>query len=94
MRIHAELRAFAEIAGEYSKRPIDIPDNEAQGKDTQALLDLAFKYGQNDFQPREYYSVSAGDVIVLNDGSKWMCKSVGWEPFDPTATYNMFGEKQ
>ena len=93
MRVYAELRRFAEVAGEIKQRPIDIPDDRAQGQDTQALLNLAFYYGQNDFQPREFYSVSAGDVIVLNDGSKWMCKAIGWEPFDPAATYDMFGNK-
>jgi hypothetical protein len=31
-----------------------------------ALLDLAFKYGQNDFQPRPFPSLSVGDVIEVS----------------------------
>lgn len=77
MRVNAELRAFAEN-GEIKIRPIDIPDHAAQGKNTQELLDLAFYYGQNDFQPREFYSVSAGDVIVLENGERWLCEMIGW----------------
>ena len=45
----------------------------------EGLLDLVFKYGQNDFQPKPYPSVSAGDVICLpTDGSLWIVRPVGF----------------
>lgn len=45
-------------------RPVDIPTLEyIAAKDTNAVLELAFKYGQNDFQPKPFPSVSVGDVI-------------------------------
>lgn len=81
MRVYAELRAFA-VDDEIQLRPIDIPDHEAQGKTTQELLELAFRYGQNDFQPREFYSVSMFDVVVLGNGERWRCEMVGWSKCD------------
>lgn len=74
------MRVFAIIKNmDNARRPIDIPDNEEErsemqwaymmpeGDETQLLLNLAFRYGQNDFQPREFYSVSVGDVIDLGE---------------------------
>jgi hypothetical protein len=38
--------------------------------DVMALLDLIFKYGQNDFQPRDCRSVSVGDIILVKLNKK------------------------
>lgn len=40
------------------------PDNQAY-RNPVILLDLIYKYGQNDFQPRNCRSVSVGDIIVI-----------------------------
>ena len=59
------------------------------------ILDLTFKYGQNDFQPQDIYSVSVGDVVEI-DGTYFMVMPMDWkqltkEEFDsltpPTASY-------
>jgi len=52
--------------GDGAKRPIDIPKKEWEEAGLDDRLELAFMYGQNDFQPRQkFYSVSVGDVIDL-----------------------------
>jgi hypothetical protein len=38
-----------------------------EDKKLSSILDAVFYYGQNDFQPQEMPSVSAGDVIFWND---------------------------
>ena len=44
------------------------------------LLDLAFYYGQNDFQPLSgFYSVSVGDVLELPGGRKFRVMGVGFK---------------
>jgi len=65
MKVKAIMAAYAEGA----ERDIEIPDAEAAGQGTDGLLDLAFRYGQNDFQPRLFTSVSVGDVIQLEAGN-------------------------
>lgn len=59
-------------------REIEIPEaesdallNECNEKEQwiEGRLELAFKYGQNDFQRRPCRSVVVGDVIQLGDGS-------------------------
>jgi hypothetical protein len=49
-------------------REVDVPDEELSRKTTKTtqqnfVLELIFKYGQNDFQPQQMPSVSMGDVI-------------------------------
>jgi len=53
----------------------DDPDEDALGR----LLELAFYYGQNDFQPLPIRSLSVGDVVELNDGSLHRVLGIGWE---------------
>lgn len=83
MKIRAELHAFA--LGKI--REINIPEwgnpQEAESlKSQQGLLDLAFKYGQNDFQKTTppLPSLSVGDVVILPDGSRWLIKPIGFAP--------------
>lgn len=49
------------------ERRIDIPEDEAVGASVNDILDLAFKYGQNEFQPRKVCSISVGDVICVKE---------------------------
>lgn len=66
-------------------REIDIPDSEigahweTEQEARMGLLELAFYYGQNDFQPRPIPSLSVGDVVALPDGSLHRVRGVGWE---------------
>ena len=73
--------------GEVKIRQITIPDEEvpeaASEENTQALLERAFYYGQNDFQPVQgFYSVSVGDVVELNNGQRFRVLGAGWEELD------------
>ena len=51
------------LPDDWQKTILDRHPNE---KDIFPLLELIFKYGQNDFQPSCVRSVSVGDIIVLN----------------------------
>lgn len=73
MIYEVELRAY----GGGAIREVSVPESEMWHSDEQ-LLDLIFKYGQNDFQPRQLPSVSVGDVIRLLD-KKFLVKSIGFQ---------------
>ena len=45
------------------------------------MLDLAYKFGQNDFQPQALPSVSVGDVIDLGDRGRFLVASLGFTLF-------------
>ena len=84
---------------EVRVRRIIVPDSDLEGighwksYDEQmraTLLELAFYYGQNDFQSSPgCYSMSVGDVVELADGTLWRCMPAGWSRLapgeDPTA---------
>lgn len=86
MQITVHLLAFNEDVP-IPRRIVDLPakevikiqpgrlNEEAVGH----LLDLAFYYGQNDFQNKPVRSVSCGDVIELPDGSLHKVLGVGFE---------------
>jgi len=63
-------------------RKVDITPGLGEVQPEQnELLELIFKYGQNDFQPVSgRYSVSVGDVVELHDGSLHMVGGVGFFP--------------
>jgi len=68
--------------GEIKIREIDIPDEEETLADSvEEKLELAFKYGQNDFQSRPVYSLSVGDVIEGWEGF-FRVLPVGFAPLD------------
>lgn len=49
-------------------RPVDVPAaraREARQYNINALLNIIFTFGQNDFQPKPFCSVSMNDVIVI-----------------------------
>lgn len=84
MIVNAYQTAFHR-EGEVKIRPIVIPDGEVGGiwrtndEVRRHLLDKAFYYGQNDFQPlSDRYSVSVGDVIELPDGSRHRVMGMGF----------------
>ena len=66
-------------------RIVSVPAAEANASDSQQLLSLIFRYGQNDFQNQTMRSVSAGDVIVINESSKWLVCAVGFKALDRDA---------
>lgn len=67
--------------GDGAIRKVTIPDAEIGTDDqfnltTEDVLDLVFKWGQNDFQPQHNLpSVSVGDVIRIPDGCG------GWDAY-------------
>lgn len=73
VRVHM----FAFSSDRTTIRNVDIPDHLAEGVSMMDLLDLTFKYGQNDFQPQKCYSVSVGDVVQI--GNRYvMVLGMGW----------------
>ena len=66
MTYEVEMLAF----GKGQIREVEIPDEDTVTPfgpaDTDYILEKIFKYGQNDFQPRNLPSVSVDDVIRLN----------------------------
>ena len=71
--VEVEMLAF----GKGDMRPVDVPAAEFDGKDLMEQLEQVFYYGQNDFQPKEFPSVSVGDVVHLN-GKKYICRMMGF----------------
>ena len=69
MKIKVHMLAFNDKG---TVRYVDIPNEELTLLDDPTsvtyiptLLELVFRYGQNDFQPQQITSVSVGDVIEL-----------------------------
>jgi hypothetical protein len=86
MKLTAYMLAFGDDTL-IPERTITIPDHETVGLRARKgsdealahLLELAFYYGQNDFQPMPIRSLSVGDVVKLNDGSLHRVLGLGWE---------------
>lgn len=74
MKITAYLLAFGTDVP-IPERIIEVPDDTPDD----GLLEAAFYYGQNDFQPQPVRSLSCGDVVKLPDGSLHKVLGVGWE---------------
>lgn len=64
MIIEVEMLAFGQ-PGEVRK--VNVPDDKCLNTDPENILEAVFYYGQNDFQPQNHPSVSAGDVIRWNN---------------------------
>ena len=77
MIIEVEMLAFGNEI-----REVDIPDEvcliHGWDEDPNRVLDSVFYYGQNDFQPRNQPSVSAGDVIRWKD-NKYLVAGMGFK---------------
>lgn len=78
MKITAYLLAFNDIVP-IPTREIDLDTYFAETADNDCLLDMAFQFGQNDFQPKRCRSLSVGDVVKLPDGSLHRVLGCGWE---------------
>ncbi len=65
-------------------RTVEIPEDEVNEETTlEETLDLVYRYGQNEFQPRDYPSVSSGDVIVVNQ-EFYIVESFGFKKIPET----------
>lgn len=62
-------------------RPVDVPMAEYNNvrDDIESVLDLVFRWGQNDFQPKPFPSVSCGDVIFV--GNPVVAQDNNGEPY-------------
>jgi len=76
------VKAFQYGFGSGEERLIEVP--RADWDATASLsgrLELVFKFGQNDFQPRPArYSLSVGDVVDIGEGEFYLVKSRDWMP--------------
>ncbi|MGB5812954.1 MAG: hypothetical protein WBG86_20645 [Polyangiales bacterium] len=94
MRVYAYMTAFTGRDGEpVTIRPIEIPSYALEVEHTleddeypATILNAAFKYGQNDFQPRRCPSLSVGDVIEVpmpvdsdEDVTYWSVEAIGFK---------------
>ena len=73
MIIKVHLIAFVD----HDVRNVDI--GQPVDMSTNGILNQTFYWGQNDFQPQQHVSVSAGDVIELNDGRLFLIKAIGFK---------------
>lgn len=88
MFIEVEMLAFGK-PGEV--RTVEIPDKDAS-LPVHDLLEVVFYWGQNDFQPQNHPSVSAGDVVRIGN-DKWLCSGVGWKLLDEAQYENILAAK-
>jgi hypothetical protein len=70
--VEVEMVAFME--GQI--RPVDIPAHDLTGD---PVLDLSavYHYGQNDIQPKQFCSVSVGDIIRYQ-GRRYVVEPFGF----------------
>lgn len=60
-------------------RYVDVPDKDISRVNSPTeKCDLAFYWGQNDFQPQNVRSVSCGEDVVAIDNEFWMVEGVGF----------------
>lgn len=71
------VKVYMTAFGDGKVREVDVPDDRAAGAPEDEILELAFHYGQNDFQPRPFPSVSVGDVVELRPGARFRVASPG-----------------
>ena len=77
MIVKVHMLAFSDDKSRI--RDVEIPQEEYEATHSiKEVLELVFKYGQNDFQPKPIYSVSVGDVAELN-GHYYMVMGAGFE---------------
>ena len=94
MKLNAYMTAFTGRDGEpVTIRAIDIPGEEIPSRvgdwtvaDIEAILERAFHWGQNDFQPRRAPSLSPGDVVEIGhpiagdeDVTYWRVEGIGFK---------------
>jgi hypothetical protein len=67
-------------------RTVDIPAAELVSAGLSEVLELAFRYGQNDVQPKQFTSVSVGDVVRYQ-GRRFRVASNGFEELAALTDY-------
>jgi len=78
MTVLVELRAFRNEDGS-ELRSVEVPNILIEKETTVIdILEHVFKYGQNDFQPKNQRSVSVGDVVRLY-GKRWEVDMFGFK---------------
>jgi hypothetical protein len=83
-----EMLAF----GGGAIREVELPSTTKWDSDPE-LLNAIFMYGQNDFQPRPFPSVSVGDVIRLPN-AKYRVESFGFNRVDPPNPSEAKGQEE
>jgi len=84
----------ADCLADAPVRPVDILDDcdemdfYRETGNCFPLLHAIFKYGQNEFQPRETYSVSVGDVVEI-DGNHWVVRPTGFKQLPPESLQDL-----
>lgn len=73
MIVEVEMLRF----GGGAIRPVEIPNRYLHAVDEE-ILEKVFYWGQNDFQPLQFPSVSVGDVARVN-GKRYECMPIGWK---------------
>ena len=63
MKYNVHLTAFRKHG--HQIRQVEVPDEECNGN-TDFVLERIFHWGQNECQPQQIRSVSAGDIIEYN----------------------------
>jgi len=59
-------------------REVTLPQTFEEYENEDHILEATYHFGQNDFQPRQMPSVSAGDVIYFKN-KKYLVKNVGFK---------------
>ena len=81
MKYKVHMLAFK---GPVQVREVEIELGEYLScESTEQILNVIYHWGQNDFQPQQCYSVSAGDVIELppkETGKGKLSAPANWEP--------------
>ena len=83
-------------------RPVQIPDSETirsakiadveqlcESEKLAVILESVFRFGQNDFQPLPFRSVSVGDVVSL-EGRLFIVEMAGFREIDRTEYQAIF----
>lgn len=84
MIIPVHMFAFADEGDRSKVRTVEIPISPgnqypiASKAELYSILEMVFKYGQNDFQPKLSPSVSVGDVAEVY-GEYYMVMGQGWK---------------
>ncbi len=84
------LTAFATPGKEIKIRKVEIPEDEVitalENEEDDELLELVFRYGQNDVQAVDgCYSVSVGDLVDLRGQGHgvYLVKGMGFKRISP-----------
>lgn len=82
MIFEVEMVAFQNVPGgrDQGIRKVEVKKEYLTGELNNDLKAI-FKWGQNDFQPKKFPSVSVGDVIRYK-GGRYMVEAIGFRKLD------------